>query len=57
MRALDKENVPTRKLRSSYGILRHEPWNPRKLKEHRQQEAPREPDELDGEYYLEDTID
>ncbi|TGO49691.1 hypothetical protein BCON_0203g00020 [Botryotinia convoluta] len=54
LRALDKKNGPERISQSSYGFLRHEPWQPRLYLGH-ERTRPDE-SELDGEKYVA-TID
>ncbi|KAF7891902.1 hypothetical protein EAF00_008204 [Botryotinia globosa] len=54
LRALDKKNGPERISQSSYGFLRHEPWQPRLYPGH-ERVRPDE-SELDGEKYVA-TID
>lgn len=54
LRALDKKNGPERISQSSYGFLRHEPWQPRLYSGH--ERAKPDESELDGEKYVA-TID
>ncbi|TGO36697.1 hypothetical protein BHYA_0117g00210 [Botrytis hyacinthi] len=54
LRALDKKNGPERISQSSYGFLRHEPWQPRLYPGH--ERARPDESELDGEKYVA-TID
>ncbi|KAJ8062988.1 hypothetical protein OCU04_008233 [Sclerotinia nivalis] len=54
LRALDKKNGPERISQSSYGFLRHEPWEPKVYPGH--ERAKPEESELDGEKYVA-TID
>ncbi|KAJ9133270.1 Hsp70 family protein-like protein [Pleurostoma richardsiae] len=52
LRALNKENGPSRKARSSYGILRTEPYG-----EYPEHKGPVYNDPQDGLRYIKDTID
>ncbi|KAI9650554.1 hypothetical protein NHQ30_000571 [Ciborinia camelliae] len=54
LRALDKKNGPERISQSSYGFLRHEPWQPEIYPGH--ERAKPEESELEGEKYVA-TID
>ncbi|ESZ92420.1 hypothetical protein SBOR_7179 [Sclerotinia borealis F-4128] len=54
LRALDKKNGPERISQSSYGFLRHEPYDPQEYPGHK--EAKTNENELDGEKYVA-TID
>ncbi|KAJ5054792.1 uncharacterized protein L3040_001056 [Drepanopeziza brunnea f. sp. 'multigermtubi'] len=50
LRALNKQQGPTREANSSFGFLRIEPYNPKYLVGHRRAKAER--DEVDGEDYV-----
>jgi hypothetical protein len=54
LRASNKEDAPQRYIRSSYGILRNEPYDPN-FPPHKK--APRSFDRLDGISYVKNTID
>ena len=55
LRALNKEDGPTRHIQSSYGFIRAEYYEPDVVKEQRGVNAWRDP--LDGELYIKNTID
>jgi hypothetical protein len=54
LRASNKQDGPERIIRSSYGILRREPYDPNSVAHKR---GTRTFDRLDGVSYVKDTID